>query len=158
MAKEYLNVMQDTLDKKEQILKGILSLSEEQRLMAESTEMDWEAFDGNVERKGELIDALLKLDEGFDALYGRVKETLNADKESYKENIRKMQDRIRSITELSAQIETIEKKNRNLIEKHFTKARNDIRQSKVGTKAAMEYYQKMNRINTVDPQLMDKKS
>lgn len=158
MAKEYLNVMQDTLDKKEQILRGILSLSEEQHQLAEGTEMDWDAFDLNVERKGELIDALLKMDEGFNNLYERVKDAFEANRNDYKYNIEKMQNSIRRITELSTQIEVAEQRNKILIEQHFAKARNDIKQSKVGTKAAMEYYRKMNKINTVDPQLMDKKS
>lgn len=158
MATEYLKVMQDSLNKKEQLLKGILELSKEQRDIAEQDTMDWEAFDNNGERKGELIEALLKLDEGFEHIYERVREELTQNTSKYATQISAMKDSIRRVSELGAQIESLEQRNKVLIEKHFSETKKEIKQSKVGMKAAMQYYQGMNKINTVDPQLMDKKS
>ena len=69
-----------------------------------------------------------------------------------------MQKLIKEITDKSAKLSAEELRNKNLIEKKFREERNNIKQSKMGTKAALNYYQKMNKINVVDPQLMDKKS
>ena len=52
----------------------------------------------------------------------------------------------------------MEMRNKQIIEKKFSETRKMIKQNKVGTQAAAEYYKKVNKLNTVDPQLMDKKS
>lgn len=158
MANSYLKVMQESLLKKKEILDSILKASEKQREIVEATEVDWDAFDRSVEAKGVLIENLTKLDVGFETLYGRVKDELDANREVYRNDIAVMQNLIREITSLSASVETLEQRNKVLIERRFAQAKQQIKQSKIGSKAAMEYYQKMNKLNTVDPQLMDRKS
>ena len=69
-----------------------------------------------------------------------------------------MQASIATLTESSAKLEALEQRNKKLVESRIAESRQSIKQSKIGSQAAMQYYQKMNRINTVDPQLMDKKS
>jgi len=69
-----------------------------------------------------------------------------------------MQATIRTLTDKSAELEALEQRNKKLVETRMAESRQVIKQSKMGSQAAMQYYQRMNRINTVDPQLMDKKS
>lgn len=158
MTTNYLKVMQESLLKKKEVLESIVLASEKQREIVSAEEVDWDAFERSVETKGVLIENLSKLDEGFQTIYDRVKEELEKNKETHKSEIAVMQELIRRITELSAKVETLELRNKSLIEKHFAREHQRIKQSKVGSKVAMEYYQRMNKINMVDPQLMDRKS
>ena len=147
MEKQYIQMMLESLQKKEQVLDGLLVQSEKQKEVLSAQEVDWDSFDQITVVKGELIDELLKLDEGFDALFERVKEPLTAQKAT-----------IRSLTDKSAELEAMEQRNKKMVESRMAESRQAIRQSKLGSQAAMQYYQRMNRINTIDPQLMDKKS
>lgn len=150
--------MRDSLAKKIEMLKGIEFLCEKQRIIVSEQNVDWDSFDRNVEAKGVLIDQILKLDEGFESLYNRIKEELSASKSFYSSEIAELQNMIKSITDLGTKIEMLEKNNRTLIEAAFASERKYIKQLKTGSKAALEYYNKMNKLNMVDPQLMDKKS
>lgn len=158
MEKQYIQMMLESLQKKEQVLDGLLVQSEKQKEVLSAQEVDWDSFDQITVAKGELIDELLKLDEGFDALFERVKEPLTKQKDAYKTEIGFMQATIRSLTDKSAELEALEQRNKKMVESRMAESRQAIRQSKLGSQAAMQYYQRMNRINTIDPQLMDKKS
>lgn len=158
MEKQYIQMMLESLQKKEQVLKALLDKSEEQKQVLVAEEVDWDAFDAITIDKGTLIDELLQLDEGFESLFERVKEPLTVRKEMYKTEIGFMQTTIRSLTDKSAALEALEQRNKKMVESRMSESRQAIKQSKIGSQAAMQYYQRMNRINTVDPQLMDKKS
>lgn len=139
-------------------MESILLASEKQREIVSADNIDWEAFDRSIDAKGLLIENLGKLDDGFQNVFDRVKEELADNKDKYKDEIVAMQDLIRKVTELGTQVETLELRNKALIEKRFAEEHKQIKQSKIGSKVAMEYYQKMNKLNVVDPQLMDRKS
>ena len=139
-------------------MESILLASEKQREIVSADNIDWEAFDRSIDAKGLLIENLGKLDDGFQNVYDRVKEELADNKDKYKDEIVAMQDLIRKVTELGTQVETLELRNKALIEKRFAEEHKQIKQSKIGSKVAMEYYQKMNKLNVVEPQLMDRKS
>lgn len=158
MKEEYISILKDSLNKKNNILKQILDLSKEQTVIINEEETDWDAFAKNTEDKGALIDEITKLDEGFEIIYEKVKEELSGNKEKYSKQISEMKILIKSITERSAEIQSIETRNKQRIEAQFAKSKKTIKQAKMGTKAAMEYYEKMNKINNVSPQMMDKKS
>jgi len=103
------------------------------------------------------VEDLVKLDEGFDTLYARIKEELSVNKAAYKDVIVRMQGLIQEVTDKSTELQTLEHRNKSLIEQRFAESKKAIKQSKMGSKAAMEYYQRMNNLKNVDPQLMDKK-
>lgn len=158
MEKQYIQMMLESLQKKEAVLQSLLEKSAEQKDVLSAENVDWDAFDVLTVDKGNLIDTLLKLDEGFEGLFERVKEPLTMKKELYKTEIGFMQATIRSLTDKSAELEALEQRNKKLVETKLTESRQAIKQSKIGSQAAMQYYQRMNKINTIDPQLMDKKS
>lgn len=158
MEKQYIDMMLESLQKKEKVLISLLRKSEEQKEVLSAEEVDWDVFDQLTTDKGDLIDELLKLDEGFETLFERIKEPLTQKKDLYKTEIGFMQATIRSLTDNSAKLETLEQRNKKLVETRMAESRQSIKQSKLGSQAAMQYYQRMNRINTLDPQLMDKKS
>lgn len=158
MSKEYINILIESLQKKEKILTDLYDLSLKQAEIVKAEDPDWDAFTSVVDNKGVLIDSINELDEGFETVFGKVKETLDSDKDKYVKEIIKLKELVKSVTEKGADLEALERRNKDLIEQSFAKSRQKIKQSKMGTQAAMQYYQKMNKINTVDPQFLDKNS
>lgn len=157
MANEYMQMLAESLVKKTEILSVLIAKTNTQKDVVSAPEVDWDAFDKIVEDKGNLVDELVKLDDGFDALYARIKEELIANKDAYKTEIAKMQILIKDVTEKSTELQAMEHRNKSLIEQRFAESKKAIKQSKMGSKAAMEYYQRMNNLKNVDPHLMDKK-
>jgi hypothetical protein len=51
----------------------------------------------------------------------------------------------------------LEQRNKNTIEQAFAKERKQIASNKMTNKIAAGYYNSMNKINYIDPQLMDTK-
>lgn len=157
MANEYMQMLAESLVKKSEILSKLITKTNTQKEVVSAPEVDWDAFDVIVEDKGNLVEELVKLDDGFDALYARIKEELTANKAAYKNEIVKMQALIQEVTDKSTELQAMEHRNKALIEQRFAESKKAIKQSKMGSKAAMEYYQRMNNLKNVDPQLMDKK-
>ena len=153
---KYLFMLRDSLVKKEKILIDLIAKSEEQAEIVKTEEVDWDEFNRIVEEKGALIEEIMKLDDGFELVFGRIKEGLEENKEKYKDTILEIKSLVKSVTEKSATLQSTEQRNKTAIENAFSAARREIKQSKLSQKAAVDYYNKMNRINTIDPQLMDK--
>lgn len=157
MANEYIQMLAESLVKKSEILSELITKTNTQKEVVSAAEVDWDAFDVIVEDKGNLVEELVKLDDGFDALYARIKEELTANKAAYKDEIVKMQALIQEVTDKSTELQAMEHRNKALIEQRFAESKKAIKQSKMGSKAAMEYYQRMNNLKNIDPHLMDKK-
>ncbi len=152
----YLNVLKDSLVKKERILIDLQEKSELQGELVKAEEVDWDSFSNLVDEKAKLVEEILKLDEGFESLFNRVKENLANNEDAYKDIIGEIQALVKSVTEKGAKLEATEYRNKAAIEAAFANTRKEIRQSKLGQKAAADYYNKMNKINTIDPQMLDK--
>ena len=152
----YLIVLRDSLLKKENILSLLIEKSEKQAEIVKAEQVDWEEFTKIVDEKGELIDEIMQLDDGFESLFARIKENLEENKDKYKDIIQEIKSLVKAVTEKSSKLQAIEYRNKTVIENAFATTRREIKQSKIGQKAAADYYNKMNKINTIDPQLMDK--
>lgn len=152
----YLNMLKDSLIKKEKILIDLQARSEEQGELVKAQEVDWDKFTRLVDEKGELVEEIVKLDDGFETLYERIKEGLSENKDKYKDIIIEIQKLIKSVTEKATKLEVTEHHNKTAIEAAFSNTRKEIRQAKLGQKAAADYYNKMNKINTIDPQMLDR--
>lgn len=152
----YLNMLRDSLVKKDKLLSELQIKSEQQGELVKQAEINWDEFTKLVDEKGELVDEILKLDEGFELLFGHIKAGLEGNKEKYKDIILEIQSLVKSVTEKGAKLEATEYRNKTSIETAFSNTRKEIRQSKLGQKAAVDYYNKMNKINTIDPQMLDR--
>ena len=121
--------------------------------------MKWEDFDENANCKMQLIEEIDKLDEGFEDLFDRVKEQLEAPggKERYAAEILRMQDLIRQITEKSASIQAQESRNKILVEQYFQQSRERIRKGRTSSKAAMDYYKSMSQTSFTQAHFLDNK-
>lgn len=157
MINNYLNILEDSLKKKLEVLKRIREVNEVQTEILKGESVDLEAFDQTVDEKDLYIGELTKLDEGFELLYDNVKEELVGNRQKYAEQIRCLQELITQITESSVAIQAQEARNKALVENCFRKERQNLGQSRKNSQAVYGYYQNMNNIKSAQSQFMDKK-
>lgn len=158
MTDSYLQMMKDSLAQKISIMQDLEKLTEEQKeLFLQGNQMDDEAFQHSLDQKGELIDELLKLDDGFTSLFDNVKAEIGDDKQKYAADIKEIQELIHQVSDLSASLEAGEKRNKQLAEKYFRESREQIKQGKQASGTAITYYQTMSKNQNVRPQFFDSK-
>lgn len=157
MLDNYLDIMIDSLEKKIKILTDIEDKSREQSEMIKSEEMLYADLDKNMDEKAEMIAQLDKLDEGFEALYSNIKDSLNERKEQHADKIRNIQSLIETVMAKSASIQVMEARNKADIEQRLSAEKKNLRERRTVSKAAYNYYLSTNKIDVVTPQFMDKK-
>lgn len=155
--KEYIAVLCQSLEKKNRILDLIIEKNKEQRIIFTDEMQPPERLEENLSEKGELIEQLNQLDDGFEQVYNRVKDILGREKETYQDEIRKMQGLIREITDKSATVQAQEQRNHELAVKKFSSVKKEIRRARTSNQAASQYYKSMAKLNVVDSQFLDKK-
>ena len=158
MVQTYIDIMLQSLEKKEVILDNIIELNKEQRNALENPNLTPDEFDEIVEAKGQLIEQLNLLDSGFEKLFDRTKEELNGHKDEHAEKIRLMQGHIKSITDKSAEIQAQESRNKDLMTKKFMMIKEQARAFRTSGRVANQYKQNMDKLNFIDPQFMDNKN
>ena len=154
----HLTILSESLDQKIAVLQDIQAYNQKQEKALTEQTPDLDSFDEALEEKEELIQRLEKLDEGFETLYAKIAEQLSGNRETYAEQIRELQEKIRKVTEMSVTIQAQEARNKKLIEEYFSKAKNGIRQGRQNSKAAYDYYRNMSGANLTAPQYMDSKN
>ena len=153
----YIPIMIQSLKKKNHILDSIMQLNQRQREELENPALDPDDFDKTVEEKAALIGELDTLDTGFEELFERVREELNANKAAYKDEIAEMQSYIMKLTEKSADIQVQEARNKELMQQKFSAVRKQVKEVRKSQKVVNQYYRNMIKANVVDPQFTDKK-
>lgn len=157
MMENYLNILEESLHKKLEVLQKIEDYNTEQHRIFSEEKASLDEFDEAIEEKGKLIEQLSRLDDGFESLYAKVAEELQNNKSKYAEQIKRMQELVKQVTDKSVSIQAQEARNKALIEEYFAKERAGIRNSRKSSKAAFDYYQSMNRVAAMDSQFMDSK-
>ena len=150
--------MVESLSKKINILEQLLSYTKEQEALLEEEEWSMEEFQQLLDKKGELIDVLNIMDEGFEQVYERMEEEINGNKEKYTTEILLMQQRIKMITDLSIKLQELEYKNKEKIEAEFSKKRNEIKNFRQSKDSVNKYYRTMSKTQIVDSAFLDKKN
>ena len=108
--------------------------------------------------KAELIDRIVMLDDGFEQLFNRVKDIIEKDRDTYADEIKLMQKLIREISDLTADVEATEYKNKEYAKTRFANIKKDIREVKKSSDVVTSYYKNMMSHNKVeDPAFLDKK-
>lgn len=153
----YLQVLEESLNKKVDVLKKIGQMNEEQERLFKEDVFSEKAFDEIIDRKGMLIDDLNKLDEGFENLYEHIRLQLLDGKEKYATQIAALQKLITKVTEMGASVQAQESRNKELADNYFLNRKKELKQGRQNSKAALNYYRNMNRSQVVQPQFMDKK-
>lgn len=157
MIKSYLQILQDSLAKKLELILKIEEKSLEQSEMLKNKNIDLTLVDFNMDEKAKLIEEVILLDEGFESIYGKVRIHLNTYKEQYKEEIKELQGMIEKITEKSASVQAIEARNKAEMEVVFSNHKRGIQSKRNAMSVARDYYQNMNKVKHVSPQFLDHK-
>ena len=87
MEADYIRIMAESLEKKKDILDRIIELNRQQKFLLQDPNLSPEDFEQNMKFKGELIEQLNFLDDGFEELFGRVRDALNTNRQQYADEI-----------------------------------------------------------------------
>ena len=153
----YLDMLQDSLKKKLEILDGIMRHQREESDMLKMGSMDMETFDQNINEKVALAESIDSLDDGFEQVYDRIREEMINNREKYAAQIKAMQNMIADISEKNVLIQAEENRIRLEVDNYAKRESLALRQRRNNGKAARSYYNNMKKLNYVDSQFMDKK-
>ena len=157
MKESYLDILEQSLVEKLNVLERIQDYNVRQETLFRAEQPELALFDNYVEEKGELIRQLTKLDEGFETLYSSLAEELKDNRHKYAEQIKRLQGLITQVVEKGVEVEAQEQRNKKLVEAFFSRERRGIRDGRVHSRAAYDYYKNMNNTNVVQPQFLDSK-
>lgn len=157
MTENYLTVLEESLQKKLQVMEDIQQYNLRQQEMFQSDQVDMNQFDAYVEEKGALIERLESLDNGFESLYGKVAAELEENRAKYATQIKRLQELVTEVTDKSVMIQAQEARNKKLVEAYFQKAKGHIGDNRRTSKAAYDYYRNMSKGAVNLPQFMDRK-
>lgn len=157
MIRSYLQILQDSLEKKLKLLIAIEEKSLEQAEMLKNSEVNLAAVDTNMDEKAELIEKINSLDEGFESIYAKIREQLTLNKEQYKDEIKAIKSMIEKVTEKSTSIQAIEARNKAQMEVVFSSQKRALQNRRSAMSVARDYYQNMNKVKHVSPQFLDQK-
>lgn len=150
-------VLVESLEKKSRILDEIIRENETQELLFRQEALDVGALDVSLERMGELTEKLDLLDEGFEAVYDRIRGELMDNKQVYRAEIKRMQELIAEITEKVVSINAVRMRNKQRAEQQFKKSREQIGMATSKMRVSKNYYNSMNNLHYVSPQFYDSK-
>ena len=155
---DYVIMLRESLEKKADILRVLQIRNKEQAEILQNPNTTPDDLEKNMNMKSELIDRIIMLDDGFEQLFNRVKDILDEDRETYADEIRLMQDLIRRIADLTADVEASEYKNKEYAKARFANIKKDIREIKRSGDVVTSYYKNMMaRTRADDPAFLDKK-
>ena len=151
----YLNVLEESLYKKLELLDKIQVYNEAQYQVFSNGDVQVDKFDEYINEKGNLIEQVLKLDEGFETLYANISEELKKNRSLYTEKIERLKSLVKQVTDKSVAVQAQEARNKVLIESYFSKEREQIGQGRRSSTVAYNYYANVNKAVQSQPQFMD---
>ena len=157
MDSSYIDIMIQSLEKKAAILDQLIELNKQQKLYLQDPNRSPDDFEKNMDRKAALIDGLVQLDNGFEELFGRVRDALYANRDAYAFQIKRMQDLIREITEKSNTVQTQEARNKEQVQHKFADIRKQVKGVRNSQKVVRQYYQNMVKQGGTEPRFLDNK-
>ena len=110
MSQNIAQILLQGLEKKNQILDDIIKENEQQAEILKQEVLNMDALDASLDRIGAYTEMLEKLDDGFEALYDRVRTEIVTNKSAYQTEIVQMQNYIQQITDKVVKINTADRK------------------------------------------------
>lgn len=150
-------ILLQSLEKKTLLLDKMIQQNSIQEEILKADDLDMDAFDEAINKQGSYLEELDRLDQGFEAVYDRVRQELIQDKERYRAEIIRMKELIQQITDKIVTLNAGNMRNKVLAENQFKKKRISIGTGASKNKAARNYYNNMNNLNYVSPQFYDSK-
>ncbi len=139
----YVDMMADTLNRKKEILTFIYDKTKEQEILLKEEELNQERFNELIQEKGERIEQLNQMDEGFDRLFKQVEKEITANREAYREQIQAMQKTIALVGDLGMKIQALEHQNSERFKIYLSTQRKTIREFHRNNQTASTYHKNM---------------
>ena len=155
MIDNYLDILEESLRKKSVVLDEIIEYNNAQECLLKQEKISLEDLDENMNQKDILVQRVTELDEGFETLFERIREQLQANRDLYREQIGRLQGLIAQVTEKSVSVQAQEARNKKLIEDYFAAERAQLLQGHKATKPAYGYNKSLSHSNALSPQFMD---
>jgi hypothetical protein len=149
--------MIESLEKKLEVLDKISEVNKRQYECSATHPFVEQDYDKIMDEKGELIDELNSLDEGFTATYELVREEVQSNPQLYRDKVLKLQELVKQAVDKGVSVEAQEKRNKSAMEAAISLKRQEFKQRKVSKDVALKYYKSVSKLNSIDPQLMDRK-
>lgn len=153
----YLEMMKDSLVKKDKILDAVIALTKEQEDILKADSFDATAFEDVIDKKSPLIDEINRLDEGFNLIYNRVIEKVKESPHLYREKIENMQSLIKLLVDKGVEIENREGRNKIKFETVAARGKDKIRKYNLSSSAVTKYYSNMSGNNKGGNYFLDSK-
>lgn len=141
--KTYLSLISDSVAKKETLLSELILETMKQAGCFKDDDFDDAKYDEIYEKKMNMIHEIETLDEGFHSLYDRIKEELKENKYAYENEIKELQEKIKSVTDKGLRLQKLENDNRQKFEVMLSRQRSRVKEYKVSKKTAATYYKNM---------------
>lgn len=106
-----LNMLIDGLENKKELLDEILNYTKIQENLLLAEEFNLKSFNNIMKNKQVRIDGVMRVDQGFQPLYERIRSHIEKSPELYKEYITKLQRIIKITSDLNVEIQVIEQNN-----------------------------------------------
>jgi len=156
-SEDYVVMMRESLEKKVSILEQIQVKNTQQANIFGDPNATPDELEENMEQKGNLVDQLVRLDNGFEQLFKKVEKELTENRARYRDEIIEMKRLIARITDLSVAIQKQEQVNHNMAVEKFSSIRNQIQKVRKSQKAVNTYYKNMMKRTYFDAQFLDNK-
>lgn len=153
----YTHILIESLKKKKEALEDIVKFTKDQETVLAEENFDEELFDALIDKKQKCITVINKLDEGFELTFERVKVELGENKEMFKNEISDLQQMIRQVTDLSNQIQVLERRNKLTFENKMKAKKENIKMARLSSKSVNEYYKNVANAHNGESIFLDKK-
>ena len=150
----YVRVLRESLEKKVELLQLISKENEVQSKVLKDPTSTPDELQATMDHKDVWVDQISTLDDGFSVIFDKVKPLLMEHKAKYRDDIAAMQDLVREITDLTAQVRKQEQENYRLVEQKFAGIRKQVKKIRKSQSAVSNYYKAMN--GDYDSQFLDK--
>jgi hypothetical protein len=155
---DYVVMLRESLEKKADVLRVLQIRNKEQEAILKDPNSTPDDLEKNMNMKSELIERIVMLDDGFEQLFNRVKAILDEDRDSYADEIKLMQELIKKVTALTADVEASEYRNKEYAKTRFANVKKEAREIKKSSDVVSSYYKHMMSPRaTADPAFVDKK-
>lgn len=155
--KTYVHIMENTLLKKSNLLDGLIATTLLQEEYVRTEPFDMEQFEQTLPDKEIMIEQLNQLDVGFEKIYDHIKSQLNENKNRFQQEILRLQELIRQVTEKSVKLQALEMQNKTMLETHFSVKKKEIKDFKMSRQMANSYYKNVANQYDGDSYFLDKK-
>lgn len=150
----YVRVLRESLEKKVELLQLISQENEVQAKVLKDPMSTPDELQTTMDHKDGWVEQISTLDDGFSVIFDKVKPLLTEQKAKYRDDIAAMQDLVREITDLTAQVRKQEQENYRLVEQKFAGIKKQVKKIRKSQSAVSNYYKAMN--GDYDSQFLDK--